>query len=123
MVAKKASRSKKPARSAPPPTIHEATCAMDGSGTVYRGIRIDEPAAVARRKAGGDVVVCGDDVAANAKLARTLEAQVSPRYTQEAPHTATAGPNALPHFQPDSRSPAGHTFYEGATQPRKAKKP
>ena len=52
-------KTSKPSAPAAPPTIHEATCATDGSGTVYKGKQIDEPTAVARRQAGGEVVVCG----------------------------------------------------------------
>ena len=118
MAAKKKGRSSTPPAE---PLIHEAMCATDGSGTVYKGKLIDEPTAVARRKQGQDVVVCGSDLAANRNLARRIEAQVSARYILEAPHTLTAGSNALPHFQPDPRPPEGHTFYEGATKRFKAR--
>ncbi|MGH7201298.1 MAG: hypothetical protein ACREJB_11885 [Planctomycetaceae bacterium] len=35
---------------------------------------------------------------------------------EDPPHVATAGPQALPHFQPKHRPPAGHTFFETATR-------
>jgi hypothetical protein len=104
----------------PPPTIHEASLASGGSGAVEYGAQIDEPAAAARRRLGQDVVVRGNDVAANRSLARYIEAQVGPPSKPQFPHTATAGPLALPHFHQQSRSPGGHSFYETAT--RKARK-
>jgi hypothetical protein len=114
---------KKPTKAAAPkpPTIHEATCATDGSGTVYKGGPLTEAEAVTRRQGGGDVVVCGDEVAANRNLARQIEAQVSAHVLQHPAHLA-AGPNSLPHYQPDPRPPDGHTFYEGATKRYKARK-
>ena len=116
-----AKKVKKPSGSAIPTTIHEATLATDGSGTVYKGTQIDEAAAIARRQAGYDVVVCGSDLAANRNQAREIERRSSPGIVFHNPHTSN-GPNALPHFQPAARPPAGHTFYEGATQRFKAKK-
>ena len=109
-----------PAAPPPPPVIHEAELASGPSGAVLRGAPIDEAAAVARRKAGADIVVCGDDTAANRSLARKVEAQVGGPSRPQFPHTATAGPAALPHFHQQSRSPAGHSFYE--TEKRKARK-
>jgi hypothetical protein len=98
----------------PLPVIHEATIASDGSGAVFKGAIIDESAAVARRKAGLDVVVCGKELAANRALACRIETQASPRYVRHPPHMS-AGPMSLPHYQPDPRPPDGHTFYEGVT--------
>jgi hypothetical protein len=102
----------------PPPTIHEASLGSGPSGFVDYGAEIDFAAAVARRQAGLDVVVRGDDISANRRLAREIEAGVGP-YKREGPHKL-AGPQALPHYQPDPRPPAGHTFYE--TPRRKARK-
>jgi hypothetical protein len=48
-----------------------------------------------RRPAGGNVVVCGDDVDANRRLARAIESAVGPCLRSD-PH-AKAGPFALPH--------------------------
>ncbi len=102
----------------PPPTIHEAELGSGPSGVVDHGTEIDLAAAVARRQAGGDVVVCGDDVNANRRLAEQIETAVGPCKRSE-PHRL-AGPYALPHYQPHPRPPDGHTFYE--TPRRKARK-
>ncbi|HTU17711.1 MAG TPA: hypothetical protein VMG10_06565 [Gemmataceae bacterium] len=104
--------------SSPPPTIHEAERASGPSGAVLAGTIIDFPAAVARRQAGLDVVVCGEDVAANRRQAAGIEAAVGPCQRSD-PHRR-AGPLALPHFQQDTPPPEGHTFYETAN--RKARK-
>jgi hypothetical protein len=88
---------------------------------MYRGDEVTEAEAVLRRQTGDDVVVCGDDVAGNRNLARQIESQVSPHVLQHLPHLS-AGPNSLPHYQPDPRPPEGHTFYEGATNRYKARK-
>ena len=74
--------------------------------------------AIARRQAGLDIVVCGDTVDSNRSLAQAIEAAVGP-YERQVPHTRTAGPLALPHFQQRGDSPAGHSFYE--TDHRKAR--
>jgi hypothetical protein len=109
-----------PAPSPPPPTIHEATRAGGPSGAVVRGVAIDEATAVARRRAGEDVVVCGDDVDANRRLAWRIEAGAGPPSRPQSPHKLRAGPHALPHFQQAKAPPEGHTFYETAN--RKARK-
>jgi hypothetical protein len=105
----------------PPPRIHEAEPASGPSGAVLRGAEIDFAAAVARRKAGRDVVVCGDDLKANRDLAGAIEAAVGPRTLPQKPHTK-AGPHALPHFHQQSRLPAGHTFYETDNPRKKTRK-
>jgi hypothetical protein len=66
------------------------------------------------------VVVCGDDVDANRRLAERIEYTVGPRERGE-PHSRT-GPRALPHYQPDPRPPQGHTFYESARRKARKKK-
>lgn len=101
-----------------PPTIHEATLVSGPSGAVIRGAEIDEAAAIARRRAGENVVVCGDDLDANREAARSIEAAVGP-WKRQRFHT-NAGPQALPHFQQQRKPPDGHTFYE--TGARKARK-
>jgi hypothetical protein len=105
---------------ATPPRIFEA--ALDGgpSGIVLRSLEIALEDAIARRKAGLDVVVCGDDTKANARLARQIETGVGP-CKQEPPHK-DAGVHALPHFQPNARPPQGHTFYETENPQRKSRK-
>lgn len=101
-----------------PPTIHNAELASGPSGAVEYGAEIDLAAAVARRQVGDNVVVRGDDVDANRRLAGQIESSVGPCRRSD-PH-ASAGPHALPHYQPQSRPPDGHTFYE--TPRRKARK-
>jgi hypothetical protein len=53
----------------PPPTMHEAERESGASGAVLRGVELDPAAAVVRRRAGGDVVICGPDTGANRRLA------------------------------------------------------
>jgi hypothetical protein len=95
----------------PAPTIHEAERAGGPSGAVLRGIEIDFATAVSRRRSGQDVVVCGDDVNANRRLAEQIEGAVGP-YVRMAPHRRHAGPRALPHCQQQDPSHLGHSFYE-----------
>ncbi len=115
-------RRKKPKRkpSAEPPKIHEATLASGPSGVVFKGVEIDVAEAVTRRQAGLDIVVCEGNRKANKNLARQIETAVGPYEPQE-PH-ASAGPHALPHYQPAERPPAGHSFYETENPARKARK-
>ena len=93
------------------PKVYEAELASGASGAVVRGIEIDFDAAVVRRRAGGNVVVCGDDLDANRGLARRIEAAVGP-YVRNVPHRRYAGPRALPHFQQRDPDHEGHAFYE-----------
>jgi hypothetical protein len=86
---------------------------------VLRGAEIDFAEAVARRQRGEDVVVCGADIKANRRLAGAVEAAAGPATTAQIPH-GKAGPLALPHFQQQSPSHLGHTFYE--TVHRKTRK-
>jgi hypothetical protein len=100
-----------------PLTIHEGACATDGSGGVRRGSPLTRAEAVARRRVGGDVVVCGPDTFANAREAYAIESAVG-SCIPDGPHTNVAGAMALPHFQQRVPPPEGHTFYE--TPVRKA---
>jgi len=86
---------------------------------VLRGTEIDVATAIARRRSGLDVVVCGANLKANRALAASIESAVGP-CQRGIPHSRHAGPLALPHFQQAAPPPAGHTFYE--TEHRKAKK-
>lgn len=106
----------------PPPTIHEASLASGASGVVVRGIEIDFNAATALRRAGKNVVICGDDLGANRGLARKIEAAVGPAI-RGAPHRRSAGPRALPHFQQHDRAHEGHTFYETPNRKAARRKP
>jgi hypothetical protein len=102
------------------PSIHEAELAPGLSGAVEYGAELDEAMAVARRKNGEDIVIRGDDTAANRSLAYQIESQVGPPSKPQFPHTTRAGPMSLPHFHQLSRSPKGHAFYE--TDKRQARK-
>ena len=90
-------------------TIREATEGPDGR--VFRGGVIAKSEAVERRRRGLDTVVSGNDTAENCQIARGIENQVGPNY-HDGPHTLTAGPYALPHWQQDQPPPASHAFYE-----------
>lgn len=104
-----------------PTTIHEANLATDGSGAVFKGRQIDTASAINRRRAGKEVVVCGSELALNRAQAKEIEREASPAFVFHHAHPSS-GPDALPHFQPAERPPAGHTFYEGSTKRFKAKK-
>lgn len=113
---------KPPLTSAPEATIHEAELDSGPSGGVIRGVQIDFGAAVARRRIGDNVVVCGDDATANRRLAERIESVIGPCQRQD-PHDRRAEPQALPHYQQLLRHPPppeAHTFYE--TTRRKARK-
>ena len=97
-------------------SIHSAT--LGSSGEVRRGRVLSDLEAIAERKLGHDVVVCGTDLATNRATAERIETSANGVSKRCPPHV-NAGPSALPHFQPKSRPPAGHTFYE--TDKRKAK--
>lgn len=97
-------------QTAPPSKIHEATRIPGG---VLRGAELSQAEAEARRAAGEDVVVRGDDTRAACLLARAIETAVGPCY-HDGPHAA-AGLHALPHWQQRYPPPAGHCFYETAT--------
>lgn len=116
-----AKKKRKPQPAEVPPRIHEAELASGPSGAVLKGAEIDVATAIQRRRAGLNIVVCGNDVKANCRLAKQIEVAVGP-YEQETPHKR-AGPNALPHVQQASRSPEGHSFYETPNPQRKARKP
>jgi hypothetical protein len=101
-----------------PPKIHEAVLGSGGTGFVEYGDEIDFAVAVTRRQAGHDVVVRGDDINMNRRLAEAIETTVGP--CQRADPHRLAGPRALPHYEPHPRSRRGHTFYE--TPRRKARR-
>jgi hypothetical protein len=103
----------------PAPTIHAAERMPGPLGVVWYAEEIDVDAAVARRRAGGDVVVRGSDLDANRRLAQAIEAAVG-AYKRGDPHRKWAGPFALPHYQQVKPPPDGHTFYETAN--RKARR-
>jgi hypothetical protein len=97
----------------PGPTVYDATCLKGGS--VKRGKVITQAQAEALRQKGQDVVVCGPQHAANMALARDIEQNANGHWKRCGPHR-NAGPNSLPHYQPDPRPPLGHTSYETANR-------
>lgn len=90
-----------------PPQIYEAS--LGPGGAVIKGPVLTQQQAVARRRTGQNVVVCGPNLAANRSLAYAIESTANGQVKRCPPH-ASAGTLALPHFQPDPRPPAGHTF-------------
>src|SRR5438132_11686085 len=92
------------------PRIYEAKLGSGPSGVVVKGREIDLQTAIAERRAGRDIVVCGNDVDANRRQAQAIEAAVG-LCKRHDPH-AKAGPRALPHYQQDMTPPNGHSFYE-----------
>jgi hypothetical protein len=116
----KARKKKAPPAAATPdasvgPTIYRARLGPRGTGRVFRlqpPITLEE--AIDLRTRDIDVVVCGPNKNANRALARQIEAGATGPDGCEAafPHVNSAGPHALPHWQPVNRPPQGHTFYE-----------
>jgi hypothetical protein len=107
-------KKRRPRPAAAPPKIHEATLASGPSGVVLKGAEIDLATAIARRQAGLNVVVCGDDAKANRGVAQAIES-VAGRWMRQDPHR-NAGPHSLPHLQQVQQPPQGHTFYETANR-------
>jgi hypothetical protein len=95
----------------PLPTVHEAELAPGLSGIVYWGQEIDIAIAVALRSAGRNVVVRGDDLKANRRLAAQIEGAVGPS-KRGTPHKSRAGAHALPHYQQFDHNHPGQCFYE-----------
>src|SRR4051794_25410051 len=117
MAARRKVREKREAEPSEPPRIFSASLESGPSGFVIRGAELDLEAAITRRRASDDVVVCDGPLRANRNLARTIEAGVGTPTRPQEPHK-NAGPHALPHFHQESRLVGGHTFYE--TDRRKA---
>jgi hypothetical protein len=100
---------------AKPQEIFEARLGPKGTGSVIRvPPPITEAQAIALRQAGVDVVVCGPDKSANSAKAQAIEQAANGPWRRCKPHV-NAGPDAMPHYQPDPRGPDGHTFYETDT--------
>jgi hypothetical protein len=118
-VARARKKPKKEASAEPQPVapqlIYEAN--LGANGAVIRvPPPIDQAQAIAIRQNDGNVVVCGPDKTANSVVARDIEQAASGRWKRCKPHV-NAGPNALPHYQPDPRGQTtGHTFYETDTK-------
>lgn len=98
--------------------IYEAFAPHDGTGAVYWiAPEMTVVQAVLMRRAGKDVVVCGDDKRENLRIAQEIETSVG-TWSRDKPHKNVAGQLALPHFHQmtvdtsGNRFPPGHTFYE-----------
>ncbi len=98
------------------PTIYEAILGAAGAVVLVQPA-MTQAQAEAIRQNGGEVVVCGPNLSGNRALAQLIEQNANGHWKRCPPHV-NAGPHALPHYQPDPRPPAGHTFYE--TPHRKA---
>jgi hypothetical protein len=112
----KAQKGASPATQPPAaPLIFEATLGTNGA-VIRQQPSISQTQAVAIRQNDGNVVICGPDKKANSVMARDIEQAASGRWKRCKPHV-NAGPNALPHYQPDPRGQTtGHTFYETKTK-------
>lgn len=60
------------------PTIHEAELASGPSGAVIWGPLLSQEQAVARRQRGHDIIVRGEALADNRRVAREVESAVAP---------------------------------------------
>jgi hypothetical protein len=95
--------------------IYEARLGANGA-VIQVPPPIDQAQAIAIRRSDGNVVVCGPDKTANSLRARDIEHAANGHWKRCKPHI-NAGPNALPHYQPDPRGQTiGHTFYETDTK-------
>jgi hypothetical protein len=118
-MARRKSNPRKGASAGPQPAapqlIYEAR--LGAKGAVIRvQPPINQAQAITIRKNDGNVVVCGPNKTANAVTARDIEQAANGRWRRCKPHV-NAGPNALPHYQPDPRGQTtGHTFYETDTK-------
>src|ERR1700740_2353577 len=95
------------------PEIFEATRASDGSDAVFRGAKLTRSQAIARRQAGGDIVVCGPNTPLNDRIAWEIEKAATP--TGNLPpiyHGPHGGQLSLPHWQQRTPPPDGHSFHE-----------
>jgi hypothetical protein len=118
-MARRRTNPKKEASAEPQPLaaqlIYEARLGVNGAV-----IRVQPPItqaeAITIRRNDGNVVVCGPDKTANSVVARDIEQAANGHWKRCKPHV-NAGPNALPHYQPDPRGQTiGHTFYESDTK-------
>ena|SRR5579859_750958 len=107
--------------SAPEPTVHRAERASGPDGAVEWWDELTVEEAIEERKKGLDIVVRGPEQGSNRNKAREIETGVGTPITEDAPHPK-AGRMALPHFHQTSRSPDGHSFYEGCGRWARKKK-
>jgi hypothetical protein len=98
-----------------PQLIYEAKLGTHGA-VIRVQPAINQAQAIVIRQNDGNVVVCGPNKVANFVMARDIEQAANGRWRRCKPHT-NAGPNTLPHYQPDPRGQTiGHTFYETDTK-------
>src|SRR5437588_10623152 len=95
-VARKTSAPVQPSTAAKP-QIFEAS--LGANGSVVRGQLLTQAQAEASRQAGQDVVVCGPNLSSNRAFAQAIERNANGTAVRCPPH-ANAGPQALPHYQP-----------------------
>ena len=100
-------------------TTCEAERIPGPDGVVERGANpLSDGDAVARLKAGQDIVVCGAQRRANRNKARELTKAAFGDFEEDEPHD---GRMALPHFHPPAHvAQRAHAFFEAP--PRLAKK-
>jgi hypothetical protein len=100
------------------PAIFKATPVADGN--VAKGEPITEAQAVSERRAGRDVVVCGDDLAGNRDLAKRIENTANGSYKRCPPH-ANAGPMPCHIISPIHVHPTDILFTKrGTARPSEA---
>ena len=118
-MARRRNKPQQGARAGPQPVapqlIYEATRGANGA-VIRVQPPINQAQAIAIRQNDGNVVVCGPNKTANSGMARDIEQAANGHWKRCKPHI-NAGPNALPHYQPDPRGQTvGHTFYETNTK-------
>jgi hypothetical protein len=118
-MARRRKQPQKEASAAPQPVALQLIYAasLGATGAVIRvPPPITQAQAIAIRRNDGNVVVCGPNKTANSLRARDIEHAANGHWKRCKPHI-NAGPNALPHYQPDPRGQTiGHTFYETDTK-------
>jgi hypothetical protein len=98
------------------PAIYAACRVRDGSNAVERKVKLEEEEAVARRRAGEDIVVCGPDTVRNDTLAKKIEEAAAPPGVNCIYHGPDGDPLSLPHWQQDCPLSKGHSFHETTWQ-------
>ncbi|MFN0195288.1 MAG: hypothetical protein ACKVT0_00970 [Planctomycetaceae bacterium] len=78
--------------------------------TVGSLLKLDE--AIAERKAGRDVVVCGPVLRTNIQIAEKVEAAATGNRHQLHRAHLDRGKKALSHWQHETIQDSGHTFFE-----------
>src|SRR5947199_2863234 len=84
-----------------PQLIYEASLGANGA-VIRLPPPINQGQAIGIRQNDGNVVVCGPNKTANSLRGRDIEHAANGHWKRCKPHI-NAGPNALPHYQPDPR--------------------